>query len=350
MENKLYKGNLSAILAPYKGAKLIVDESIMPLEPKEGLVGGLHVRLMDRIEKIVSVTTATKEREFTEGKDFFVEDGELVIPKGSEIRIMPWSEYNPPEGNFDCTLGGKLIFGEGNNFHKIQYSVTYVPADDLFDGKYFPEKSDRLGNSRKILESGELKLAFFGDSITYGCNMSGLGEGVPPYMPIYPVLVAEGLREKGYKIDYYNPSIGGKASPWGRDTAAYYFDDFAPDLVVIAFGMNDGTGRIPVGSFIGNIASIIETIRKSNPKAEFILVATTLPNPISKFVGFQSDYEKPLERLADEKNCAFLNMTELHRILMTRKPFHDMTGNNINHPTDFLARLYAQGVLELLGE
>ena len=41
-------------------------------------------------------------------------------------------------------------------------------------------------------------------------------------------------------------------------------------------------------------------------------------------------------------------MTELHRILLSRKAYHHMTGNNINHPSDFLARLYAQGLLALL--
>ena len=58
----------------------------------------------------------------------------------------------------------------------------------------------------------------------------------------------------------------------------------------------------------------------------------------------------PLCELAKSEGCALLNMTELHRTLLTRKDYWHMTGNNINHPSDFLARLYAQGVLALLGE
>ena len=168
-------------------------------------------------------------------------------------------------------------------------------------------------------------------------------------MPIYPQLTAKYLRLKGFDIDYYNPSIGGESSVWGQRTAAYYFDDFKPDLTVIAFGMNDGTGKLPVNDFIANTSSIISSIRAKNPAAEFILVATTLPNPISTFTGLQTDYEEPLKELAEREKCAFLDMTELHRTLLARKDYHHMTGNNINHPTDFLARLYAQGLIALLG-
>lgn len=346
--SKLYRGNLAEMLEPYNTAKIIREESIMPLYHK-GESGDITITLMNDVKEILSVRTATLEKTFAEGRDYFVKDGRLVIPADSEIRIIPWEEYNPDEGSFVCTLGGKLIFGNANSFHLKQYAVTYIPASNIFEGKYFPTKSENLEKSRRLLTERELRLAFFGDSITYGCNSSGLCEGVPPYLPIYPQMVAQYLRLKNFKIDYYNPSIGGKSSPWGRDTAAYYFDDFRPDLTVIAFGMNDGTGKLPVDSFIGNIKSIIGTIRKNNPNAEFILTATTLPNPISTFTGLQPDYEKPLESLAKEEGCAFLDMTELHRILLTRKEYHHMTGNNINHPTDFLARLYAQGILALLG-
>ena len=95
----------------------------------------------------------------------------------------------------------------------------------------------------------------------------------------------------------------------------------------------------------------MEAVRKVNPAAEFILVSTTLANPIAKrFNRLQADFEAPLCKLAKEEGAAFLNITELHRTLLTRKEYHHMTGNNINHPSDFLARLYAHGVMALLGE
>ncbi|CDB87340.1 putative uncharacterized protein [Firmicutes bacterium CAG:170] len=41
-------------------------------------------------------------------------------------------------------------------------------------------------------------------------------------------------------------------------------------------------------------------------------------------------------------------MTEVHRKLLERKSFADMTGNNVNHPNDFLARWYAQYIVGML--
>ena len=39
-------------------------------------------------------------------------------------------------------------------------------------------------------------------------------------------------------------------------------------------------------------------------------------------------------------------MTAMHLDLLKAKRFRDMTGNNVNHPNDFLARVYAQVVLQ----
>ncbi|MBQ8508453.1 MAG: SGNH/GDSL hydrolase family protein [Clostridia bacterium] len=338
---------------PYWQGGVITDESILPLY-KKGESGELSIRLMNDIKRVLRVQKATRDVVYTEGKDYFVRDGLLVIPEGSAIPVMSWETYNPAEPpdahSFKCKDGGYLIFGEGNYFHSQQYVVTYESASNCFDGHYVPEKSPLLEKSIAKLGHDTLKLAFYGDSITFGCNASGLLQGLPPYMPIYPKLTAEVLERRGYSIHYYNPSIGGKSTPWGRDEATFYFDEFQPDLTVIAFGMNDGTGRLPVEDYIANTRSIIHTIRAKRPDAEFILVTTTLPNAISTFVGLQEAYQAPLTALAAEEGCALLDMTELHRTILTRKPYHDMTGNNINHPSDFLARVYAQGVLALLGQ
>ena len=46
---------------------------------------------------------------------------------------------------------------------------------------------------------------------------------------------------------------------------------------------------------------------------------------------------------------AVANLTQIHKdILATGKKYRDMTGNNINHPNDFIARVYAQVVLRTL--
>ncbi len=331
---------------------LITDETVFPLRGKDE-TGPFSVRLLNPIERILSVRTATHDTEFEEGRDYEVRDGELYIPADTRIPVIYHDRFSEPatRKHYAHTDGGFLFFGVRNDLHKLQLAVTYESAANSFDGHYRPAADKALSGVRAKLTAGEvLKLAFFGDSITFGCNASGLYDDIPPHMPIYPRLVAETLSGRGYHIHYYNPSVGGKATPWGVEVAAKKFENFAPDLAVIAFGMNDGSGMLPVEDYIGNTRKIIHTIREKSPDSAFILVATTLPNPLAQgFFGLQPDYEAPLAVLADEEGAAFLNMTELHRTMLTRKEFHHMTGNNINHPSDFLARVYAQGILALIG-
>ena len=53
-----------------------------------------------------------------------------------------------------------------------------------------------------------------------------------------------------------------------------------------------------------------------------------------------------------EKKYSFVSvadMTDMHKkLLATGKRYRDMTGNNVNHPNDFLARVYAQVILRTL--
>ena len=59
---------------------------------------------------------------------------------------------------------------------------------------------------------------------------------------------------------------------------------------------------------------------------------------------------KLLAGLAAEYGSAaeLARITSMHQTLLKRKHFYDMTGNNINHPNDFLARIYAQTLLAVI--
>ena len=42
-------------------------------------------------------------------------------------------------------------------------------------------------------------------------------------------------------------------------------------------------------------------------------------------------------------------MTSMHRHLLRRKEYYHATGNNVNHPSDFMARVYAMTLCAALG-
>ena len=83
-----------------------------------------------------------------------------------------------------------------------------------------------------------------------------------------------------------------------------------------------------------------------------MLIATMLPNYEAK-----SDWNynqklfapKLLELEAKYDFVGVANVTEMHQALFDAdKRYRDVTGNNINHPNDFVVRLYAQVLLKTM--
>lgn len=157
------------------------------------------------------------------------------------------------------------------------------------------------------------------------------------------------------EVDFLNPSVGGKSTDWGVENARELVSVQRPDLAILAFGMNDGTGRLSAEAFKNNIGTIMESVRSYNSDADLILVAPMLPNPLAaipgqpdmSFLGEQENYREALEQLAGV-GTVVADMTTIHRELLKHKLYCDMTGNNVNHPNDFLVRWYAQVVSALL--
>lgn len=140
-------------------------------------------------------------------------------------------------------------------------------------------------------------------------------------------------------------------SKWGLDNVQENINKHNPNLVVLGFGMNDGTQGVKPEQFQSNIEKTIQAVRAKHPNCEFILVSTTLPNPdvSGPWTQYQPDYQDVLEAIAGRTSgVAVAKMTDMHTHLLRLKRYWDMTGNNINHPNDFLARVYAQVVSQVL--
>jgi len=167
-------------------------------------------------------------------------------------------------------------------------------------------------------------------------------------MPSWGELVAETLRWI-YRtpIQFSNHALSGQDTEWGVSNVRRLVSEHRPDLVILAFGMNDGTKRLTPNAFQSNIRAMMDDVRELNPQAEFILVSPMLANPESMFAGCQKEYREVLRCLTGA-GVAMADMSSVHEQLLLRKSYQDLTGNNINHPNDFLIRWYAQQVTGLL--
>jgi lysophospholipase L1-like esterase len=121
-----------------------------------------------------------------------------------------------------------------------------------------------------------------------------------------------------------------------------------PDLVLVAYGMND-VGRRDPAWFRDQTASLVARVQEKRPDAEIILVATMLGNdqwihtPREMF----NRYRDELKSLVSP-GVALVDMTTVWEEQLRAKEMFDLTGNGLNHPNDFGHRLYAQGVLALI--
>ena len=157
-------------------------------------------------------------------------------------------------------------------------------------------------------------------------------------------------RTGGKVLHYVNTAVGGMDSNWGVQNVDSHVNDYQPDLVILAFGMNDGHKTRE--HYMDLTGQIVRSMQEKVPQADIILLATMLPHwRAAGFFGHQIEYEPALSAYAaGEAHVAAAPMTSVHKYILGRKEYYHMTGNNVNHPNDFLARIYGMTLLAVLGQ
>lgn len=336
----------------YWRGKVVFNESVYPLLNADGTMS--PISLMYDVDRVISVRNGTLDMEYKYGTDYIIEDGKLVILTTGSIKTVKYSDFRisstPADTTFwqECRAGGYTYFCEGAVFHSAQLAITYTHSD-IWEGPIPESKISLLPNTASKIQNKEhLTVVFSGDSITCGANVSGF-VSASPSMPLWSDLTISALKEYYGLTDvgYANTAVGGTFSEWGAENAYENISKYGPDLVFIGFGMNDGTINVSPDTFKSNIQTMINSARAVNPNCEFILIAPMLANPETYFSGIQSRYLSTLESL-EGSGIAVVDMTSIHSYLLGIKKYSDMTGNNVNHPNDFLARFYAQAMVAAL--
>ncbi len=295
---------------------------------------------------------ATGDVVYEAGRDFTWQPGsrEIVLTPASRIPFR--TQVLLPPGSPDsiaATRDGKrhLLYGEGHFFHDQQVIASYEPAE-RWTGPMPAADADGLALMLERLHAKEaVKVVVLGDSISTGANASGV-EGAPPGQMGYPDLVADGLRERfGAEVTLVNLSVGGMNAPWGVEQMAVAVAE-QPDLFIIAFGMNDASGRYSPSKYRKDIARMAAVMRAACPDCDVIAVATMTANDIWQHAA-PDLYPVYLEQLLTlrEPGLAVADVTSVWSWIVERKKALDLSGNGVNHPNDFGHRLYADVILAL---
>lgn len=337
-----------ALLEPVWAGKRMIAETILPIGRD-----GASANLLFVPKKVLRVTGYSWGDSFEEGKDFELHGRKLLLPAGSRIPALTNEQIHPtvpksPPGTMPAIGGGLLAYSEAPFFTGTQLLVSYE-HESVWDGP-LPQGGELfIPRSLSLLKEGKpFKLAILGDSISVGANASGF-LGQAPFMPRWSQLVSMALNKKfRSRIDIFNPSLGGMNSDWGARMAESLVAAEKPDLTIIAFGMNDAGHGIPAERFITNLKAMMASVRRENPSAEFVLVMPFQPNSEWRKPDLMLEYLSAIQGVREE-GVAVIDIWSLHGYLLQHKSYWDMTGNGVNHPNDFIARLYAQCLLQLLG-
>ena len=365
----------NAMSAPYWKGNVMYNELSLPILYENGEV---YAKLYYAPTKVFAVKDQKLEKTYEEGKDYVVdkENKKLVIPKGSSIPALYEKAdegENPPEGfayttgmpnNIDLytiwNLGtGNFVYTESAYFYGKYLSVSYAyDVEDLDTSVFAKYDATTLTAVRNKLKNGEeISLVTIGDSITEGCSSTGDNLHVAPNTPCYAKQIKTELeRVYGAKVKLTNIGKGGSESKWplsGEGSAALgKAKEAAPDLCIIAYGMNDSSSQVSPVAYDDNIRSIIREIKNVSENCEFILVNSFPCNPLYERDATLFDgYLKKLNKIAAEDEGGHIVVADMQKVgkyYMQTKKYCEISSSNVNHPNDFLHRVYAMNIVSTI--
>ena len=342
----------SVLAAPPWLGTTVENESSAVLEEKEG--GPFVARLSRKPDKVVAVRSANRERVYKEGADFTVDAAGKLVFTGKPVEGLKLAQLYPPKGSpnsYPSRVGHPeqaMLYGPGRWFHDHQVEVTYTSRDP-WPGAKPTSALDSLPKTAALLKGKKfLKIAVSGDSISTGLDASALAKA-EPNQPGYPDLVAANIqRLTGSEVRLVNFAISGTSiafgvADWPKLAAC------RPDLVIVAYGMND-VGRKDPRWFRERTAELVGKIRADLPEAEIILVSPMLGNQewIHTPRAMFDLYRNELKALTGP-GVALADVTAVWQAQLGNQRDLDLTGNGLNHPNDFGHRLYAWTILSTLG-
>ena len=300
-------------------------------------------RLFAPARSIARVYNAVTGEEFEAGRDYIWVAGSDTITRteNSRIALLDHSELYPqeaiyyPDPNANAVPNGdteNIRFDAKLFFAENQFEVDYTPVD----GALMPVETceNKTGKFKRV--------ATLGDSITEGYNASAY-IGKAPFRKPYAGLVAEELG-----AELLNVGLNGVSSTYWENVKDQVVA-YNPDLITIAYGMNDLFG-MSAAQYAGEIAKAAEFFRKNCPRAEIVLVSAMSGHPKWGFTPTDKSeaFAEELGKYAQSNDFVFADVYRTWKAVLDRKGFFALTGNGVNHPNDYGHRLYAATILNKL--
>ena len=343
--------------------------------------GRRRARLLYPIDEVISLRSFDLQTVYKEGKDYYVENGELVLTENTEIPVWdiePLTE-KPNCHVFPSKKEGLFLYDTcGIKMRQMTVCVTYKHSKvfpDGYSGRGVESLRAKLPQIFEKLEKGEtVNIMLNGDSnyTSWGCSggyaedrffdrtdtgsFYTVGLNVPPYSEPWFDMFISVLRERfpKAKINVDNISMGGVDARWASEhlSARLKLSKHRPDIVFYGYGVNDLCGGASAATYKKHNLELIDKLRadeNGNPQVACVMVSPHICNTDAKCYPTEVflEYEKMLEEICEEReNCAQIKLTSFsYDIAKCKRPL-DRLENNINHMMDFSGRMFAQIFIE----
>jgi len=154
----------------------------------------------------------------------------------------------------------------------------------------------------------------FGDSLS-------AGHGIDVDQS-WTTLLQSRLDNQGYEHQVINASIGGDTTESGAARIGQAIETFAPSLIILELGGNDGLRGIPADRMRGNLHKIIKTSKDSG--AAVVLLGIRIPPNYGQ--RYIEDFDNVFRELANELDVPwiefFMEGVALHDELMQSDGIH----------------------------
>ncbi len=277
--------------------------------------------------------------------------GKLGVKRGKSYLVCP--VLPEPDAGATAIAGIYVKPWQTGGKHVIE-------KDDIFlirkSAPVAPVNPEGVAKTTALLKSGKpVKIAFMGDSVTLGAEAAAWTLNLwTEKNKAYPSRVVAGLRSlfPAAKPEGVLAVQGGTTSK----VAPKFFDDTVapakPDLLLIAFGLNDanssigGKPRVSVDEYRDGLRGVIQKARAAG--TEVMLVTPMQPSPFLRSgMGDRIvSYRDAMLALAKEEKvaCADVYSAWMKQADLGYPPFSQLH-NWINHPGNLGHSVYSETIL-----
>ena len=139
-----------------------------------------------------------------------------------------------------------------------------------------------------ISNSNDSTILIIGDSLSAGLGVA--------YNQAWPSLLQDRLNKQDYSIRVVNAGISGDTTAGGAERLPKLLRKYAPEIVVIELGGNDGLRGTSINSIESNLRSMIETALGRD--AKILLIGMQLPPNYGN--AYISSFQNLFPELASE--------------------------------------------------